>query len=41
MAGKAADRIVLVEDLSRVLIEHMRDIGVAMTVVGGEVVYEA
>jgi uncharacterized protein YjeT (DUF2065 family) len=29
------------EDLSRVPVELLRDVGVAMTVVGGEVVYEA
>jgi predicted amidohydrolase YtcJ len=39
--GKAADLVVLAEDLSRVPVEHIRDVGVAMTVVGGEVVYEA
>jgi len=39
--GKAADLVVLAEDLSRVPVERLRDVGVAMTVVGGEVVYEA
>jgi predicted amidohydrolase YtcJ len=40
-AGKAADLVVLAEDLSRIPVERIRDVGVAMTVVGGEVVYEA
>jgi predicted amidohydrolase YtcJ len=35
--GKAADLIVLAEDLSRVPVEHIRDVGVVMTVVGGSV----
>jgi predicted amidohydrolase YtcJ len=39
--GKAADLVVLAEDLSRVPVERLRDVGIAMTVVGGEVVYEA
>jgi predicted amidohydrolase YtcJ len=39
--GKAADLVVLAEDLSRVPVERLREVGVAMTVVGGEVVYEA
>ncbi len=39
--GKAADLVVLAEDLSRVPIERLRDVGVAMTVVGGEVAYES
>jgi predicted amidohydrolase YtcJ len=39
--GKVADLVVLAEDLSRVPVERFRDVGVAMTVVGGEVVYEA
>jgi hypothetical protein len=30
-----------VEDLNRVPVEHLPDIGMAMTVVGGEIVYEA
>ena len=38
---KAADLVVLDEDLSRVPVERLRHVGVAMTVVGGEVVYEA
>jgi predicted amidohydrolase YtcJ len=38
--GKAADLVVLAEDLSRVPVERLRDVGVAMTVVGGEVVVE-
>jgi predicted amidohydrolase YtcJ len=37
----AADLVVLAEDLSRVPVERLRDVGVTMTVVGGEVVYEA
>jgi hypothetical protein len=39
--GKAADLVVLAEDLSRVSVERLRDVGVALTMVGGEVVYEA
>jgi Amidohydrolase family len=39
--GKAADLVVLAEDLSRVPVEHIRDVGVFMTVVSGEVAYEA
>ena len=39
--GKAADVAVLAEDLRRMPVERLRDVGVAMTVVGGEVVYEA
>ena len=38
--GKMADLVVLAEDLSRVPIERLRDVGIVMTVVGGEVVYE-
>jgi predicted amidohydrolase YtcJ len=38
--GKAADLVLLAEDLSRVPVERLHDVGVAMTVVGGEVVYE-
>jgi predicted amidohydrolase YtcJ len=38
--GKAADLVLLAEDLSRVPVERLRDVGVVMTVVGGEVVYE-
>jgi predicted amidohydrolase YtcJ len=40
-AGKAADLVVLAEDLSRVPVERLRDVGVVMTVIGGEIVYEA
>jgi predicted amidohydrolase YtcJ len=39
--GKAADLVVLAEDLSRAPVERLREVGVAMTVVGGEIVYEA
>jgi predicted amidohydrolase YtcJ len=39
--GKAADLVVLADDLSRVPVERLRQVGVAMTVVGGGVVYEA
>jgi predicted amidohydrolase YtcJ len=39
--GKAADLVVLADDLTRVPVERLRDVGVVMTVVGGEVVYEA
>jgi predicted amidohydrolase YtcJ len=35
-----ADPVVLAEDLSRAPIERLRDVGMVMTVVGGEVVYE-
>jgi predicted amidohydrolase YtcJ len=40
-AGKFADLVVLAEDLSQVPVERLRDVGVVMTVIGGEVVYEA
>jgi predicted amidohydrolase YtcJ len=36
-----ADLVVLAEDLSRVPIERLRDVGIVMTVVGGEVVTRA
>lgn len=39
--GKAADLVLLADGLSRVPVERLRDVGVAMTVVGGEVLYEA
>ena len=39
--SKAAALVVLAGDLSRVPVEQLRHVGVAMTVVGGEVVYEA
>jgi predicted amidohydrolase YtcJ len=39
--GKAADLVLLADDLSRVSVERMRDVGILMTVVGGEIVYEA
>jgi predicted amidohydrolase YtcJ len=39
--GKVADLVVLAEDLNRVPVERLRDVSVAMTVVGGEVVYTA
>jgi predicted amidohydrolase YtcJ len=39
--GKMADLVVLAADLSRVPIERLRDLGLAMTVVGGEVVTRA
>jgi uncharacterized protein YjeT (DUF2065 family) len=32
---------VLAEDLSQVPVERLREVGVVMTVVGGEMVYEA
>jgi predicted amidohydrolase YtcJ len=38
--GKLADLVVLAEDLSRVPPEQIRDTGVAMTLVGGDVVFE-
>jgi predicted amidohydrolase YtcJ len=39
--GKAADLVILAEDLNRVPVERLRDVGVVVPVVGGEVVYEA
>jgi predicted amidohydrolase YtcJ len=39
--GKVADLVVLAEDLSRVPVERPRKGGVVMTLVGGEVVYDA
>ena len=39
--GKLADLVVLAEDLTRVPAERIRQVGVAMTVVGGEIAYEA
>jgi predicted amidohydrolase YtcJ len=39
--GKAADLVVLAEELRRVPVEHIRHVGIVMPVVGGEVVYEA
>jgi predicted amidohydrolase YtcJ len=38
--GKLADLVLLDEDLARVPADQVRDTPVAMTVVGGEVVYE-
>jgi predicted amidohydrolase YtcJ len=38
--GKVADLVVLAEGLSRVPVERLREVGVAMTVVGGEIAYE-
>ena len=40
-AGKAADLVLLAEDVNRVPVERLRAVGVMMTVVGGEIVYEA
>jgi predicted amidohydrolase YtcJ len=37
--GKLADLVVLAEDVSRVPAERLRHVGVAMTVLGGQVVY--
>ena len=39
--GKLADLVVLAEDVSRVPAERLRHLGVAMTVLGGDVVYSA
>ena len=39
--GKLADLVVLSEDLARVPVTELRDLPVAMTVVGGEIEYEA
>jgi predicted amidohydrolase YtcJ len=39
--GKLADLVVLAEDLTRVPAEKIRDTGVVLTVVGGQVVYAA
>ncbi len=38
--GKLADLVMLAEDLGRVPADRIRETGVLMTVVGGEVVYE-
>jgi predicted amidohydrolase YtcJ len=38
--SKATDLIVRAEDLSRVPVEQLCHVGVAMTVAGGEVIYE-
>jgi predicted amidohydrolase YtcJ len=38
--SKAADLVVPAEDLNRVPVERLREVGVAMTVVGGEVVFD-
>jgi len=40
-AGKLADLVVLEDDLTRGPADRVRDTGVAMTVVGGRIVYEA
>jgi predicted amidohydrolase YtcJ len=39
--GKLADLVLLAEDLTRVPAERIRDTGVVMTVVGGDIAYEA
>jgi predicted amidohydrolase YtcJ len=39
--GKLADLVVLAEDVSRVPADRLRHVGVAMTVLGGEIVYSA
>jgi predicted amidohydrolase YtcJ len=39
--GKAADLVVLTEDLCWVPVERLREVGVVVTVVNGAVVYEA
>jgi predicted amidohydrolase YtcJ len=39
--GKLADFAVLSEDIRRVPVRELRDLPIAMTVVGGEVVYES
>jgi predicted amidohydrolase YtcJ len=39
--GKLADMVVLAEDVSRVPVDRLRHVGIAMTVLGGEVVYSA
>jgi predicted amidohydrolase YtcJ len=39
--GKVADLVLLAEVLNLVPVEHLCDVGVAMTIVGGEIVYEA
>ncbi len=39
-AGKLADLVVLDQDLFAIAPEELRDVGVALTVVGGEVVFE-
>jgi predicted amidohydrolase YtcJ len=39
--GKLADLVVLAEDVSRVPVDRLRHVGIALTVLGGEVVYSA
>jgi predicted amidohydrolase YtcJ len=39
--GKLADLVVLAEDVSRVRTDRLRHVGVAVTVLGGDVVYSA
>jgi predicted amidohydrolase YtcJ len=39
--GKLADLVVLGDDIARVPVNDLRHLPVAMTVVGGEVAYEA
>jgi predicted amidohydrolase YtcJ len=39
--GKLADLVVLAEDVSRVPADRLRQVEVAMTVLGGDVVYSA
>jgi len=38
--GRAADLVVVAQDFSRVPIERLHKVGVLMTLVGGEMVYE-
>ena len=40
-AGNLADLVVLAEDVSGVPADRLRHVGVAMTVLGGDVVYSA
>jgi hypothetical protein len=41
LTRKTMAGVVLAEDLSQVPVERLRDVGVVMTAIGGEVVYEA
>jgi len=38
--GKLADLVLLAEDLTRVPVERIRETGIVMTIVSGDVVYE-
>jgi hypothetical protein len=38
--GQAADFVILAETVSRVPVERLRDVGVVMSVGGGEVIFD-